>query len=220
VTEYGGHGDLFEYLRARKSLQPAQAMHFFRQLIEGLEYLHGCSICHRDLKPENLYLDSHDDLKIGDFGLARSCADGLFESACGSIQYLAPEAFSGDPYDGRKADIWSCGVILFLLLSGRLPFVDPCESALAAKIRAGRLYAPGLSPEIRELVSKILNVNVKVRYSIAQIKAHPAFQIGVVKESKVPRSRSQPLAYARVPDKERRIGVSRSANDGAPDPYV
>jgi serine/threonine protein kinase len=186
VTEYGAHGELFGSLvsKARPAL-PA-AMRLFRQLIYGLEYLHQRSICHRDLKPENLFLDDHDNLKIGDFGLARWARHCVFRSPCGSLHYLAPEALSGQPYDGRKADIWSCGVILFALLSGRLPFVDATESGVAAKIRAGRIGAPGFPAEVRELIARILAVNPASRFSIKQIKAHPAFRIGLPEDYELP----------------------------------
>jgi BR serine/threonine kinase len=187
LTEFASHGELYEQLRLKKSFPVAVAMRWFRQLLQGLEYLQQRSICHRDLKLENLFLDGNDSLKIGDFGFACRTKDGFVTSGCGSLHYLAPEVFSGDAYDGGKADVWSCGVILFTLLAGRLPFVDPSERGLAAKIRAARPYMPGFQPEIRDLLGKILTANVNGRYTIAQIREHPAFRIGLPAEYVLPR---------------------------------
>jgi serine/threonine protein kinase len=92
-------------------------MNFFRQIIYGVEYLHVHAICHRDLKPENILLNETNDLKIGDFGFARWMKANIAATSCGSPHYAAPEVIRGTPYDGRAADIWSCGVILFALLA-------------------------------------------------------------------------------------------------------
>lgn len=117
VTEYAGHGELFDFLVARNKLPVDLAMKFFRQIIYGLDFLHHHMICHRDLKPENILLDDNDDIKIADFGYARWMARDPTQTSCGSPHYAAPEIIKGDPYDGRKSDMWSCGVILYALLS-------------------------------------------------------------------------------------------------------
>jgi 5'-AMP-activated protein kinase catalytic alpha subunit len=96
-----------------------------------VEYLHGLSIIHRDLKPENLLLDSSFNVKIVDFGLSNTCSRGMqLQTACGSPCYAAPEMIAGNPYAGDLVDIWSCGVVLYALLSGYLPFEDPDTSKL------------------------------------------------------------------------------------------
>jgi BR serine/threonine kinase len=117
VLEYAQNGELFEYLVSRGRLDESQAMRFFRQIVYGLEYLHSLGICHRDLKPENILLDEHLNIKIADFGFARFVKSNIAETACGSPHYAAPEVISGLPYDGRGADVWSCGVILYALLA-------------------------------------------------------------------------------------------------------
>jgi len=117
VLEYAAHGELFDYLIARRALTVDEAMKFFRQIIYGLDYLHSHSICHRDLKPENILLDENDNIKIADFGFARWMKRNTVETSCGSPHYAAPEIVKGIPYDGRMADIWSCGVILYALLA-------------------------------------------------------------------------------------------------------
>ncbi|OHS95141.1 CAMK family protein kinase [Tritrichomonas foetus] len=117
VLEYAQNGELFDFLVQRNALEPDIAMKFFRQIIYGLEYLHSLGICHRDLKPENILLDSNLNIKIADFGFARFVKSHIAETACGSPHYAAPEVIKGQPYDGRSADIWSCGVILYALLA-------------------------------------------------------------------------------------------------------
>jgi BR serine/threonine kinase len=117
VLEYASEGELFSFLVTRRTLSEDVAMRFFRQIIYGLEYLHMMGICHRDLKPENILLDQNLSLKIADFGFARFLRTNIAETSCGSPHYAAPEVIRGQPYDGRCADVWSCGVILFALLA-------------------------------------------------------------------------------------------------------
>lgn len=117
ITELAPEGELFDYLFEQKSLSEAEAMFFFRQIIYGIDYLHTNAICHRDLKLENLLLDSTKNIKIGDFGLAKWMSSRMTDTACGSPHYAAPEILKLEQYDGRKADIWSCGVILYSLVA-------------------------------------------------------------------------------------------------------
>jgi BR serine/threonine kinase len=122
-VEYAAHGELFDYLMRRHHLAEDVAMNFFRQIIYGLDYLHAHAICHRDLKPENILLDEHDNVLIGDFGYARWMRSNIADTSCGSPHYAAPEVIRGIHYDGRCADIWSCGVILYALLAVCFIFV-------------------------------------------------------------------------------------------------
>lgn len=117
VIEYAAKGELFNYIVENKALDELRAMQFFRQIIYGLEYLHSLGICHRDLKLENILLDDNYNIKIADFGFARFVKSSIAETSCGSPHYAAPEVIAGHPYDGRCADIWSCGIILFALLA-------------------------------------------------------------------------------------------------------
>lgn len=179
VLEYAKQGELFDYLISRRVLPEDQALDFFRQIILAIEYLHSYGICHRDLKPENILLDEATRVKIADFGFARWVRSNIAETSCGSPHYAAPEVINGHPYDGRKADIWSCGVILFALLAGYLPFDDPSIRALLHKVKRGNFQMPNFRPEIRDLLHKILTVDPQQRISIAEIKQHPAFRIGI-----------------------------------------
>jgi BR serine/threonine kinase len=180
VLEHVSHGELFDYLSARGQLAPSDAIRIFRQIVYGLDYLHSNSICHRDLKLENILLDAHDNVKIADFGFARWMKANVAETSCGSPHYAAPEVILGKPYDGRKADIWSCGVILYTLLVGRLPFEEPSLRALAAKICNGEYRMPDFQDRsITDLISKLLCVDPKARFGMEQIKRHPFFRSGI-----------------------------------------
>ena len=108
---------MLEYLIDRDSIDEITAIRFFRQIIYGIDYLHSHSICHRDLKLENILLDEQDNVKIGDFGFARWMKTNIAETSCGSLHYAAPEVVKGTKYDGRIADVWSCGVILYSLIA-------------------------------------------------------------------------------------------------------
>ncbi|OHT17145.1 CAMK family protein kinase [Tritrichomonas foetus] len=117
ALEYCENGDLFDFLIQGQKLSEEEAMNYFRQLIYALEYLHLHEICHRDLKPENLLLDSHNSLKIGDFGFALWMRDKDSTKSCGSPHYAAPEIIQGRAYSGKKVDIWSAGVILYAMIT-------------------------------------------------------------------------------------------------------
>lgn len=129
--EYTRGGELFEYIVKKKRLEEKEAAKFLLQIIAGVEYIHKLGICHRDLKPENLLMDEDKNIKIIDFGLSNTYEEGTkIKTACGSPCYAAPEMIAGKEYEGLMADIWSCGVILFAMVCGYLPFEDPETSKL------------------------------------------------------------------------------------------
>lgn len=112
-----------------------RALKFFQQIISGIDYSHRLKIVHRDLKPENVLLDEQLNVKIADFGLSNALKDGEFLlTSCGSPNYAAPEVINGMRYTGPEIDVWSCGVILYVMLCGRLPFEDDDVNVLFAKI--------------------------------------------------------------------------------------
>lgn len=134
VIEYAG-GELFEYIVTNGKMTEDSARRFFQQIICAVEYCHRHKIVHRDLKPENLLLDDFLNVKIADFGLSNIMTDGNFlKTSCGSPNYAAPEVISGKLYAGPEVDVWSCGVILYVLLCGRLPFDDDYIPTLFKKI--------------------------------------------------------------------------------------
>lgn len=175
VMEYVKGGELFNKVSKGK-LKESVARKYFWQLISAVDYCHSRGVCHRDLKPENLLLDEHGNLKVSDFGLSALAEskrqDGLLHTTCGTPAYVAPEVINRRGYDGCKADIWSCGVILFVLLAGYLPFNDPNLMEMYKKIGKGEFKFPNwFAPDVRKLLSKILDPNPNTRISIAKIMA-------------------------------------------------
>ncbi|KAI0024246.1 protein kinase SNF1 [Xylariomycetidae sp. FL0641] len=176
VLEYAG-GELFDYIVSHGRLDEQQARRFFQQMICAVEYCHRHKVVHRDLKPENLLLDDQLNVKIADFGLSNIMTDGNFlKTSCGSPNYAAPEVISGKLYAGPEVDVWSCGVILYVLLVGRLPFDDDHIPSLFAKIQRGVFTIPQwVKPDAASLIRKMLQVNPVQRATIEEIRQEPWF---------------------------------------------
>ncbi|KAI5367433.1 putative serine/threonine-protein kinase, active [Septoria linicola] len=187
VLEYAG-GELFDYIVQNGKMQERKARTFFQQIICAVEYCHRHKIVHRDLKPENLLLDDQLNVKIADFGLSNIMTDGNFlKTSCGSPNYAAPEVISGKLYAGPEVDVWSCGVILYVLLVGRLPFDDEYIPALFKKIAQGQYHIPPyLSPGAARLIKSMLQVNPVNRIGIAEIRLDPWFQEDLAEYLSVP----------------------------------
>lgn len=180
VLELVEGGELFDYLVQRGRLPEQEALRFFQQIIGGLSYCHSHLVCHRDLKPENLLLDpSGHNVKIADFGMANlQIPSRLLQTSCGSPHYASPEVIRGIQYDGALADIWSCGVILYALLTGGLPFDDPDIKKLLAKVKTGAYVLPGrdiCSSACQDLLSRMLTVDPAQRIQMNDILRHPFF---------------------------------------------
>lgn len=178
VNEYVSGGELFDYIVSKGRLSADEARNFFHQIISGVEYCHFQKIVHRDLKPENLLLDANLNIKIADFGLSNLMRDGDFlRTSCGSPNYAAPEVISGHLYAGPEVDVWSCGVILYALLCGSLPFDDESIPNLFKKIKSGMYSLPThLSQLAKNLVPRMLEVDPMKRITIPEIRLHPWFQ--------------------------------------------
>ncbi|KAI8065429.1 hypothetical protein BC940DRAFT_258943 [Gongronella butleri] len=177
ILEYVQGGELFEYLVSRGRLSDSEARRHFQQIILGLDYCHHHLICHRDLKPENLLLDNQNNIKIADFGMASLQPMGsMLETSCGSPHYASPEIVAGMPYNGSASDIWSCGVILYALLTGHLPFDDENIRQLLKKVKAGKYTMPNdISKTAQDLIRRILVVDPSKRLTMKQIMMHPWF---------------------------------------------
>ena len=176
VLEYAG-GELFDYIVQNGKMPEDKARKFFQQIVCAVEYCHRHKIVHRDLKPENLLLDDQLNVKIADFGLSNIMTDGNFlKTSCGSPNYAAPEVISGKLYAGPEVDVWSCGVILYVLLVGRLPFDDEYIPALFKKIAQGNYMMPNyLSSGAMRLIKRMLQVNPVNRITIQEIRQDPWF---------------------------------------------
>ncbi|XP_055049848.1 serine/threonine-protein kinase BRSK2 isoform X2 [Misgurnus anguillicaudatus] len=180
VLEHVSGGELFDYLVKKGRLTPKEARKFFRQIISALDFCHSHSICHRDLKPENLLLDEKNNIRIADFGMASlQVGDSLLETSCGSPHYACPEVIRGEKYDGRRADVWSCGVILFALLVGALPFDHDNLRQLLEKVKSGVFHMPHfIPPDCQALLRGMIEVNPEKRLTLEEIQKHPWYQGG------------------------------------------
>lgn len=184
VLEYAPNGELFDYILENKHLKESSACRLFAQLVSAVDYMHAKGIVHRDLKLENILLDEYKNIIITDFGFVNSFTsmdNSLMKTSCGSPCYAAPElVVSSEPYEGKKVDIWSCGVILYAMLAGYLPFDDDPENPDGSNI--ARLYhyithTPLTFPEYiqptpRDLLRRILVSNPNKRISLREIKTH------------------------------------------------
>ncbi|CDW82045.1 protein kinase domain containing protein [Stylonychia lemnae] len=200
IMEYASGGELFDYIVANTRLKEEEACKYFQQIIAGVDYIHQLNIVHRDLKPENLLLDHNKNIKIVDFGLSNTYGLGeLLKTACGSPCYAAPEMIAGKKYLGANVDIWSCGVIMFALICGFLPFEDPDTSKLYKKILSGEFKIPSfVSKDAADLMQKILNTDPEKRYKIPDIRSHPWFQ----KFQPVCMNRGLIVGYNQIPNEE------------------
>lgn len=183
VLEYVGGGELFERIASKGKFSEAHGRKLFQQLIDGVSYCHTKGAFHRDLKLENVLVDANGNIKITDFGLSALPQhfrdDGLLHTTCGSPNYVAPEILSNRGYDGATSDTWSCGVILYVILTGYLPFDDRNLAVLYQKILKGSPQIPKwLSPGAQNLIRRILDPNPNNRITMAEIKDHEWFKQG------------------------------------------
>ncbi|KAL2317382.1 hypothetical protein Fmac_031258 [Flemingia macrophylla] len=194
VMEYAKGGELFKKV-AKGKLKEDVAHRYFRQLMNAVDFCHTRGVYHRDIKPENILLDENDNLKVSDFGLSALAEskrqDGLLHTTCGTPAYVAPEVIKRKGYDGAKADIWSCGVVLFVLLAGYIPFQDPNLMEMYRRISKAEFRCPSwFSKRVRRLLSKMLDPNPDTRISIDKIMQCSWFRKGPNGEQKTRENRS------------------------------
>ncbi|XP_061343251.1 CBL-interacting serine/threonine-protein kinase 1 isoform X2 [Gastrolobium bilobum] len=183
VLEYVTGGELFDKIAYKGKLNEGEGRKMFQQLIDGVSYCHNKGVFHRDLKLENVLVDAKGNIKITDFGLSalpqHFRADGLLHTTCGSPNYVAPEILANRGYDGATSDAWSCGVILYVILTGYLPFDDRNLAVLYQKIFKGDVQIPKwLSPGAQNMIKRILDPNPVTRITMAGIKEDPWFKQG------------------------------------------
>ncbi|RZR75679.1 hypothetical protein BHM03_00000159 [Ensete ventricosum] len=180
VLEYVKGGELFNKI-AKGRLKEDVARKYFQQLISAIDFCHSRGVYHRDLKPENLLLDENGNLKVSDFGLSALAEskrqDGLLHTTCGTPAYVAPEVISRKGYDGAKADTWSCGIILFVLMAGYLPFHNSNLMEMYRKIGIADFKCPvWFSSDVRRLLVRILDPKPNSRISLAKIMETPWYR--------------------------------------------
>ncbi|XP_030466263.1 serine/threonine-protein kinase SAPK3-like isoform X1 [Syzygium oleosum] len=243
VMEYAAGGELFERICAAGRFSEDEARFFFQQLISGVSYCHTMEICHRDLKLENTLLDGSPmpRLKICDFGYSKS---GLLhsqpKSTVGTPAYIAPEVLSRKKYDGKIADVWSCGVTLYVMLVGAYPFEDPDDPRNFRKtidrILTVQYSIPDyvrVSVDCRQLLSRIFVANPAERITLPEIKQHTWFLKNLPKEliegekSNYESEQDQPvqseeetmqiIQEARTPGQGHRAGRLGAASEPDPD---
>ncbi|CAN6207540.1 unnamed protein product [Urochloa humidicola] len=211
VMEYVGGGSLDAHLAHRaagRGLVEPSARRVFHQLVSALDYCHSLGVYHRDVKPDNILVDAAGNIKVADFGLSALADAGRREAplhtVCGTPMFIAPEVFLRRGYDGAKADVWACGVVLFALAAGRFPF-NQRDTGLYHLIRRGEYHCPPwFSPGLARLIRRLLCPDPARRIAMAQIKENPWFRKGF---REIPRSLSE---------LEQRDSDSDSDDDGSP----
>ncbi|CBZ23826.1 putative protein kinase [Leishmania mexicana MHOM/GT/2001/U1103] len=177
IMEYVEGGELYDYIVQKGRVRESEARYIFQQIVCAIEYCHHFRVVHRDLKPENILLGTGLQVKLIDFGLSNITKDGEFlATSCGSPNYAAPEVISGKLYFGPEVDVWSCGVILYALLCGCLPFDEDSIPLLFSKIKKGKYTIPSnMQTGPRELIQQILVVDPLVRLTVPQIRDNAWF---------------------------------------------
>lgn len=176
ITEYVEKGDMFQFINWNGPVREHEAMSFFRQLMDGMQFIHSLNLCHRDLKLENVLVGPEGQVKIADFSMAavHQFPQHRLQTPCGSPHFAAPEVLKKEPYDGRLADIWSMGIVLFCILGSRLPFDEKSLLLMAEKATKAEYDVPTwFSPEAVDFLSIVLVVDPTQRLSIEEMWGHP-----------------------------------------------
>ena len=175
--EHVSHGTLHRHLTLHKRLPENEVRRLVRQLVGALAYLHQRAIAHRDIKLENVLLDEKCDVRLIDFGFA-ILSRGKLRVPCGSPAYTAPEILLAHEYDGHQADVWSLGILIYVMLAGRFPFQGATRAELSRNVLRGTFTSPsGLSREPESLLRRVLVLDPNQRYTIEHVRVHPWMQV-------------------------------------------
>jgi serine/threonine protein kinase len=171
-VEYCPNGTLFSHIVALHRLPEDEARIYFHDLLTAIDFVHRNDITHRDIKPENILLDANGNIKLSDFGLAKWVGDTpLTSTACGSPSYAAPEIFTGRPYDPKKSDLWSCGVVLYTMVTGSLPWTERNHIQLVRQIKRGGYSIPSsVSAQCSDLIRSLMTVSTDERATIQRAR--------------------------------------------------
>lgn len=212
VMDYCQNGELMNYIAKNKKLSEHVAVLIFQQLLNGVDYCHSCGVVHRDLKPHNILFDKFPHVKISDFGLCGFMAeDRKMTSFCGSPCYCAPECLMHQDYDGKKSDIWSLGVILYLMVTGDHPWKFGNFPQMLKQIVQCQYTIPkGVSKDCSDLITKILQKDPCARPSIEEINKHPFMNI--VNTAKNKKSTLPPLPPTPAKKVSEIVAMSRSTS--------
>ncbi|XP_069328189.1 MAP/microtubule affinity-regulating kinase 4-like [Eulemur rufifrons] len=171
IMEYACHGDVYDYLQEVGRMYEDEAREKFRQVVSAVEYCHRMSVAHRDLKPENLLLSAKGEIKLADFGLSAQFTPGTpLTTYCGTPYYVAPEIVRRKPYHGPSADVWSLGVLLYMFVTGTLPFKGDNLKEVMRQIKGGKYDIPScVSRQCQKLLRGLLVINPLARSSVQKI---------------------------------------------------
>jgi 5'-AMP-activated protein kinase catalytic alpha subunit len=221
VMEYVGGGSLDTYLTrcAGRGIGERNARRVFQQLVSALDYCHSLGVFHRDIKPENILVDGSGNIniKVADFGLSTLAEDdrreALLHTVCGTPMFIAPEVFLRCGYDGAKADVWACGVVLYALAAGRYPF-NRRDTSLYHMIRRANYHCPSsFSPGLARLVRRLLCPDPARRIALAQIKENLWFKKGF---KEIPRSLSEMEERDSDSDDDSIVSLASSEDPSSP----
>jgi carbon catabolite-derepressing protein kinase len=175
IMEYCSGGELFQYLVDHGRLRDSELRRMFSTIVCAVAHLHSRGIAHRDLKPENILLTARLVPKIGDLGLCRQISgDALMTTPCGSPQYAAPEVLAGKGYDGRASDVWSLGVVLYVMATATMPWRSASHAGLLQEIGTAKFSVPGFVPPLlRDLIRKMIVVDPANRVTIEEVGMDP-----------------------------------------------
>ncbi|NWU78026.1 SNRK kinase, partial [Onychorhynchus coronatus] len=207
ILELGDGGDMFDHImRHEGGLAEPRAKHYFAQIVHAISYCHKLHVVHRDLKPENVvFFQEQGVVKLTDFGFSNRFQPGkMLTTSCGSLAYSAPEILLGDEYDAPAVDIWSLGVILYMLVCGHPPFQEANDSETLTMIMDCRYTVPPhVSAQCADLISRMLQRDPKQRASLEQIESHSWLQ--GVDPSPASRSLLPLTSHKRVSQEEHEI---------------
>uniref|UniRef100_A0A670ZUW4 non-specific serine/threonine protein kinase n=1 Tax=Pseudonaja textilis TaxID=8673 RepID=A0A670ZUW4_PSETE len=180
VLELASRGDLLEHINATSDrreypgLEEEEARRLFRQIVSAVAHCHNVGIVHRDLKCENILLDERGFIKLTDFGFANrySLKNSLMSTFCGSVAYTAPEILMSKKYNGELADLWSLGVILYAMVTGKLPFKERQPHKMIHVIKQGLAFRQPISPECQNLIEGLLQLKPAARLGLQQVATH------------------------------------------------